>query len=119
MSDWKRKRRRAALWRQQQGKCHWCGEAMMHWNDWYAQHRDAKGGWQPPRLATIDHLRDRFDPTRQIPARGSQRLVLACRQCNHQRGVESQRQQPLEELQRRAKRGDIERGGKMVEQVPA
>lgn len=100
----KRKRRRANLWRQQQGKCHWCGVAMMHWNDWYAQHRTARGGWQPPRLATIDHLRDRFAPTRQERAQGEQRWVLACSACNHKRGVENQKAQPIEVLRERSQR---------------
>lgn len=58
----------------------------------------------PSNLATIDHLRDRYDPTRQEPMRGRPevRRVLACWKCNHERGEARTRAMPIEELWRRA-----------------
>lgn len=56
----------------------------------------------PANLATLDHLRDRFDPTRRIPARGDKRRVMACNACNNLRGQIRQRMQPIEELRRRS-----------------
>jgi hypothetical protein len=91
---------------------------MMHWNDLRAdptkveKHGVRKvNGFEkiaamPPTLATIDHLRDRLDPTRQIePINSEQRLVLACWDCNTQRGAQRVAELPIEELHRRAGRG--------------
>lgn len=112
-----RNRRRRALWIQQGGRCHWCKCPMLHWNDLRAdptkvkKHgvRSTNGSEKikdmPATLATIDHLRDRFDPTRQEPPiNQEQRWVLACWQCNTDRGNERQAEQPIEVLHERSRR---------------
>lgn len=77
------RRRRWRLFGEQQGKCYWCKcEMVLMWNC------DPK--IKPGNLATIDHLRDRFDATRTEPANGDQRLVAACSDCNFRRGTERQ-----------------------------
>jgi len=58
----------------------------------------------PTNLATLDHLRDRNHPDRLVPARGEQRLVIACWQCNHDRGRSSEAAQPIESLWEKSKR---------------
>lgn len=94
------RRRRATLFAQQGGKCHWCQGDMVLFDDV----RGACGDSRQDNAATIDHLRDRFDPSRREPAAcGEQRLVAACRKCNHDRGAQRQAAQPIEELRRRSK----------------
>ena len=43
-----------------------------------------------PLRATIEHLRSRFDETRQDPIQdeNDRRIVLACNECNFKRGIE-------------------------------
>lgn len=58
----------------------------------------------PPTMATLDHLRDRSNPTRHIPPKGyEQRWVMACWQCNNDRGRAVELAKPIEE--RRARSG--------------
>jgi hypothetical protein len=79
----KLRRRRIALWHAQEGKCYWCH------CDTVLVEPVAKRKEQPHNMATLDHLRSRFDPTRrEKPKRGEQRLVMACQECNHRRGAE-------------------------------
>ena len=112
-----RERRRRVLWRQQGGNCHWCKCQMLHWDDLrtdpgkigkYGVRRVngvEKIKIMPPTLATVDHLRDRYDPTRQVePVNQEQRWVLACWQCNTERGNTRTRERPIEELWERAQR---------------
>lgn len=104
MGHEKTKRRRNYLFGKQNGKCHWCGCAMIHWNDVKAD--PAKQAKNPPKnLATLDHLRDRNHPGRAIPANGEQRLVIACWQCNFDRGKTSEGSQPIEILWEKSGRG--------------
>jgi hypothetical protein len=73
--------KRAALWREQAGHCWWC------WRETVLVEPAPKGGRLPPNAATVDHLRSRLDPARQIPpANGERRLVMACHACNTARG---------------------------------
>lgn len=94
----KLRRRRRALFHQQHGICWWC-KRPMELEAPVERHKP-----MPPRLCTIDHLRDRFDPTRREKASGDQRLVAACWQCNMERGSQRQAQRPIEELHERAQR---------------
>jgi len=55
----------------------------------------------PETLATFEHLDDRFS-TERGTYRNKIRVVLACRKCNWQKGVESQAQLKLEELRERS-----------------
>lgn len=84
--------------------CHWCGrDTMLVLRTEAHPHNKV-----PPRddEATIDHLRSRFDPTRQEPNLNHEfRRVLACWRCNNERSRAEQAQRPLEELHRRSGRG--------------
>ncbi|MGH2711373.1 MAG: hypothetical protein ACRDH9_09250 [Actinomycetota bacterium] len=75
MSDVRRWRKRR--WRQDP-RCAYCRVVtVLRWAD---PRKPA-----PLNLATVDHLRDRYDPTRHEPANGEVRRVLACWKCNHDR----------------------------------
>lgn len=77
--DWTQ-RRRAALYGDQNGLCYWCEEPMV------LPFRYPKDGRIGANICTIDHLRDRDNPTRRQQVQpGEQRLVAACMRCNSQR----------------------------------
>jgi len=64
-------------------------------------------GAQHPRMATIDHLRSRYDETRRekpTKENNDPRTVLACHACNDQRNEEEQGSMPKEELTKRSRR---------------
>lgn len=93
----KRKRKRAKLWREQEGRCKWCNVPMTHWND-YASDPGKRTPEMQKLLATIDHLRDRYDPKRwDGNPNDEKRWVLACWECNHKRGCERTLAVPIEE----------------------
>lgn len=89
----KRRKQRIGLFLKQKGKCHWCQCEML-----LAYGHLKK---QPANLATIDHLDDRFSPERGKHY-GEYRRVLACAQCNFDRGKSSQAAQPIEVLRNRS-----------------
>src|SRR6185503_18043250 len=62
--------------------CHWCGIALVL--------VVSDNGRLPDNAATIDHLRSRFDLTRQEPKINAyeERTVLACYGCNQRRSAE-------------------------------
>lgn len=94
------KRRREKLYHQQNGLCYYCQCEMLF------MFKVPSHQARAPNLCTIEHLRDRFDPTRREPNYGmEQRWVAACNQCNHEKNKERERQQGIEELRRRAKNG--------------
>lgn len=66
-------KRRLKLW-EEDPHCHWCGCLTV----WPNGHR------QKPTTATLDHLRDRYDPQRGSDK--SLATVLACYACNQARG---------------------------------
>lgn len=112
-----RERRRRILWKEQGGLCRWCKCPMLHWDDLRSDQTKAQkygvrqvNGMEkikvmPPNLATVDHLRDRYDPTRQVkPVNNEQRWVLACWQCNTERGNQRTAERPIEELWARSGR---------------
>ncbi len=74
LNSTKRKKRRAALFKEQNGLCFWCHEPMTLENP---------NPHNPPKnFATLDELHARFHG-------GTQRVgnvVLACVPCNHDRG---------------------------------
>jgi len=64
-------------------------------------------GTQHPQMATIDHLRSRYDETRKekpTKENNEPRTVLACHACNDKRNEEEQAKVPKEELTKRARR---------------
>ncbi len=88
----------------------------MHWNDLrsdptkVAKHgvRKCNGNEKikdmPTTLATIEHLRDRYHPERQIdPVNHEQRWALACWKCNTERGNQRTAERPIEELWERSR----------------
>lgn len=90
-------RKRMSLFRRQDGRCYWCACDLVVSPP--GKHIKSP----PPNLATIEHLRDRFDPTRWERNRnGERRLVLACLECNNRRGAENQAAAGKEELRRRS-----------------
>lgn len=77
--EWKQ-RRRAELYGDQNGLCFWCEEPMI------LLPRYPADGRVMGNICTIDHLRDRDNPTRQDrPAPNEQRVVAACAACNFER----------------------------------
>jgi hypothetical protein len=113
---WKERR-----WRRDP-RCAWCRVlTILNWRP----PRDAPPGdprrIPPLNLATVDHLRDRFDARRLEPARrGEVRRVLACRRCNERRARLREAAQPIEELRRRSgsppgRRRDVDNGKEVAE----
>ena len=92
-------RRRRNLFERQKGRCHWCrAEMVLPPDGRHVKH-------MAPNTATIEHLRDRFDPTRTERLKFNQpdrRWVLACLACNNKRGAQRQAAQGKEELRRRS-----------------
>lgn len=111
------RRRKQALWIQQGGRCCWCNCAMLHWNDLHSdpskrekhgirvnRNGEMKLRSMPQKLATLEHLRDRYHPERQVaPVGREQRWALACWQCNSERGNQRTKERPIEELWRRSR----------------
>ena len=98
----KRACRKLKLWNQQHGLCHWCNCEMIHWTD---SRYSTKRTVHRNRIATVDHLRDRYDPTRGDPNPDrEQRWVLACWECNQRRSDERTAARPIEDLWRRSGR---------------
>jgi hypothetical protein len=97
MGDSRKKRlKRFRLWEKQKGRCHYCNKKTV------MRFREG-GGVIPDDEATLEHLDDRFNPNRgAFP--GEPRIVVACNQCNDQKGRESQASQPIEELWARSGR---------------
>lgn len=93
-------RQRMVLFMRQKGKCHYCsGDMILMWR--------VPPGRHPDNLCTLEHLRDRFDPYRQVQAvrgTGDYRRVAACFKCNGAVSNERQRNLPIEELWRRSGR---------------
>jgi hypothetical protein len=76
-----KKARRMRLFERQNGLCHWCGIEMI-----IPQPYPSVGPW-PDAMCTVEHLRDRFDPTRwdKPEYHGEERTVAACYRCNFDR----------------------------------
>lgn len=98
MNRVKLRRRRRALFHEQHGLCWWCKQPMVL-EPPIERHRP-----MPLRMCTVDHLRDRFDPSRRRKAIGDRRLVASCWQCNNDRGNQRQAEQPIEMLRERSQR---------------
>ena len=77
---------------EQDPHCHWCG-CLTIW-------LDQDGGAYPDNFATLDHLYTRYEMEKRVELGNP--FVLACNKCNHDRGAEATKAQPIEELWRRA-----------------
>lgn len=72
---------RDRLW-QQDPLCYWCRRMTR-------RVYELQAGRIPDDAATLDHFRSRLDPLRN-QIKGEPRHVLACRQCNEERGARDQ-----------------------------
>jgi hypothetical protein len=85
------RKRKENLWKRDP-HCHWCGRLTR------------TEGEQNNDLATVDHLRTKYDPSRWLRGDGQdERTVLACYACNNERARVDTLSRPTEELHRRGK----------------
>lgn len=85
--------------------CHWCGCLLIR------PETIKKKETEPKNMATIDHLRDRLNPDRTKPNLDhKKRLVLSCKECNEEKGRDSEKTLPIENLWARSKRFPIKSG---------
>lgn len=82
MSTKKKIARRLKLWRRQHGQCYYCGRLTREVNQ--------DGGKLPDDASTLEHLRDKYDATRNNND-GHEHTVMACAKCNTERGLLRQR----------------------------
>lgn len=87
-------RKKQRLFLRQNGRCHWCKGRMVLTLRVHIKHPE-------PRLATFEHLDDRFSPERG-QHNGERRVVLACLECNQRRGRETQDAQGIDALRARS-----------------
>lgn len=91
----KRKHRQIArLWKEQEGRCKWCGCDMV-------LPANLTTKWFPKNTATLDHLDDRLSGERG-KHQGQIRRVLACKECNETRSKAAQNCLSREELWERS-----------------
>jgi hypothetical protein len=77
--------------------CFWCGCKTILESNPSLKKPD-------PRMATIDHLRSKFNPERwERNTSNEVRTVLACFSCNNKRASKENASRPIEELRRRGK----------------
>lgn len=91
---------RLQLWNENP-HCYWCGKETLLID--LNNKRVKKQQWKD--AATLDHLYTKYELDKR-KSEGNP-IVLACQECNHRRGAESTKAQPIEELWRRA--GQLER----------
>ena len=78
-SNWQKKKREK-LWKENEGKCCYCNILTV-------LPTEKNANFFPDNLATLDHLINKLEKNRKTPNRSNQnRVVLACRNCNHARG---------------------------------
>lgn len=87
-------RRRNRLFKQHPF-CHWCGIQLV-------EVRGPKVKYFPPNAATLDHRHGRLDPRRRTDYSPKNSSVLACLQCNRDRGRADEQSVGIEELRERA-----------------
>lgn len=89
-------RRRNRLFKQHPF-CHWCGQRLVNVTGPRVKHF-------PPNAATLDHRHGRLDPRRRTDYSPNNWSVLACWQCNHERGQDDEKKAGIDEMRRRAGR---------------
>lgn len=73
-------------------RCYWCKRPVVYYE--LKSHEQ-----MPPNFATIDHLYDKYSPERRIIASlkvASIVTVLACHECNQNRGDERTKSMPID-----------------------
>ena len=76
--------------------CYWCGCKLL---------KCCKQNRKKPDVATIDHLRSKLDPSRQIIDNSQNpRTVLSCNKCNQERAKKEVSKLTKKDLWERAKR---------------
>jgi len=68
----------------------------------------------PDNMATIDHLRSRYDLKRRIHDRNERRYILLCIKCNNKREKEETSKLKIEKLWELSKRYPRNRGNEMI-----
>ena len=97
MSKFKQRlsRRRERLFKEHP-YCYWCNCKLV---------KCCKKNRKRPNIATIDHLRSRLDPSRQMKDYSQNpRTVLSCSKCNENRAKEEVKNLSKEDLWARSKR---------------
>jgi len=91
--------------------CRYCGILTILPQD-IIKGRDSFGKLRhyPNNMATIDHLRSRYDPKRQIHNRNEKRYILSCVQCNNKREKKETDNIKIEKLWELSKRYPQNRG---------
>lgn len=92
-----RRRRKLRLFAEQKGRCFYCDCLMVIHTDEVLPHMTMR-----KNIATIEHLDDRWSDSRGRHPLGVERTVLACWQCNNEKGKVSQAEQPIELLRQKA-----------------
>lgn len=78
--NWRR-RKVVALWKQQDGACHWCKrQTRLHDHPLYKRSTGALSGL----AATLDHLYSKLHPLYGVSV-NHERYVMACSTCNGKR----------------------------------
>lgn len=99
--DTNRKRRQLQRFYNESSLCRWCGiETILLSKE--EKLLCAKNNMWPSNMATLDHLRSRFDPTRYEPSDGVVRHTLACYTCNQRRSRDEMKIRFKEEHRRRS-----------------
>ena len=75
--------------------CRWCGVEVVYFEL-------QKNQRTPDNFATIDHLKDRNNPTRREVGMKAITLVLACNKCNWERSETERKNTPIEVLRERS-----------------
>ncbi len=94
------RRRKTRRYMEQRGLCWYCQEKMI------LSFR-AHGGNQPKRLATMEHLDDKYSGKRG-KRQGEIRIVIACKECNESKGRKRTSDRPIYELWKRSSRMSVE-----------
>lgn len=104
----KKKRLKTLLYQQQNGKCCYCESDMLLS---FENHI----GQQPNNLATFEHVYHLWEPDRHKKG-NKDKVMLACYQCNHKKGIEFVRRTPLEIRRKMAVRLDTEQFHELITQ---
>ncbi len=104
MDKVRKRRRLASLWLSD-SRCHWCEHETFLILAPVKANGTMRHAPIHERQATLDHLDSRLSGTRVERYDGEERTVLACRQCNEQRGATEEITVGLSELHRRSRHG--------------
>lgn len=96
------KRRRAELFKEQNGLCYYCKEPMLL-IECNSNPKENKHKPSPPDLCTLEHLFDRYHPDRtKKPLDNEKRWAAACFKCNGEQNSKHEALIGKDELRRRS-----------------